>query len=49
MTGWLLIQGCVTNRRGGQVTLDRIKGLDSAVMKNFMIHSDTVTYATHRI
>lgn len=31
---------CMTKRRGGQVTLDRIKGLDSAVMKHFMIHSN---------
>lgn len=40
---------CMTKRRGGQVTLDRIKDLDSALMKNFMIHCDTVTYTTQRI
>lgn len=40
---------CMTKRRGGQVTLDRIKGLGSAVMKHFMIHCDTLTYTAHRI
>lgn len=40
---------CLTKKRGGQVTSDRIKGLGSAVMKNFMIHCDTVTYAARNL